>query len=276
MNRTLCLFAAFVVAMSAGPALAQDATQAASFADTFGVKLDEWLPGMGAETISQRRNAQQALQNELFKLGGGEHKEDLTTACKIVAGKLGPETSKPARLWLLRQLEFNGSAECVDAVAACLKDKDATIRDAARRALQNNPARAAGAKLLAALASAPDDTGRIAVANALGYRGEPDAEKALAGLLSHKNADVAAAAANALGRIATPDAAKALAAALDKAPDGLISPIADAYLRCADAMLDAGKKPEAMAVYRRLAAGTWPSAIRLAAAQGMLKAAGKK
>ena len=99
---------------------------------------------------------------------------------------------------------------------------------------------------------------------------------ALAKLLAHNNQQVAAAAANALGRIATADAAKALAGALKRAPDKLKAPVADAYLRCADAMLAAGKKAEAMAIYRTLDDDEWPKPIRLAAKAGMLKAAGKK
>ena len=52
-------------------------------------------------------------------------------------------------------------------------DEDRLVRDAAIRALANNPDSAAGDKLRAAFTAAGDDGLRVAIANALGFRGEP-------------------------------------------------------------------------------------------------------
>ena len=114
--------------------------------------LEELLPGMGAEKIPARRDSQQRFQEICRQLGAAGREGERADACRRMAQKLGPETAAPARIWLLKQLQFVGRGECVDAVAAVLDDNDAHVRDAARRALQNNPAPEANARLLARLA----------------------------------------------------------------------------------------------------------------------------
>ena len=59
-------------------------------------------------------------------------------------------------------------------------DADRLVRDAAIRALANNPDSAAGDKLRAAFKVAGDDGLRVALANALGFRGEPASVEMLA------------------------------------------------------------------------------------------------
>ena len=65
-----------------------------------------------------------------------------------MAAKLGPKTPKPARIWLLKQLQTLGRGECVDAVAELLGEADPHVRDAARRCLANNPDPKATARLV--------------------------------------------------------------------------------------------------------------------------------
>jgi len=250
--------------------IAQD-EQTASFQE----RLEAWLPGMGVENIPDRKDSQQALQAALFELGVPGRETELAVACKAVAAKLGPETAKPARVWLLRQLEFSGSRECVDAVAVCLKDKDAEIRDCARRALQNNPAPAANAKLLAALASAADSQQSVAIVNALGYRKDPASVPALAKLLGGSDQLLAAAAANALGRIGGTQAARALHSSLAGAPEALEGAFADGLLRCGDGMLAEGNRTGAATVYELLDRPDFGRVVRLAALRGRLDAAGE-
>ncbi len=252
------------------PAAAQQSQQEPSFKE----KLEAWLPGMGAENILDRQKPQQSLQEALYGLGVPGREAELAEACKAIAEKLGPEVAKPARIWMLRQLEFSGGAECVDAVAALLKDNDSQIRDCARRTLQNNPAPEANAKLLAGLASAVDDTQRVAIINALGYRSDASSVRALSELLSYRNSDAAAAAADALGKIGGTEAARALAEARPKCREAIKRRVADAYLRCADKLLREGKRAEAEAIYEELSDLDAPRPIRLAAVQGRLNAAG--
>jgi len=240
----------------------------------FKQQLERLLPGMGAERIPDRRDPQQQFQQICLKLGAPGREAERTAACEVIAEALATRLAKPARIWLLKQLEYIGRAECVDAVAASFDDPDAHVRDAARRALQNNPTPQVGARLRAGLRDA-QDTWRVGLINSLGARRDGAAVGALADLLAAGDEATAAAAANALGKIGGPHATKALAAALPRAPDQLKVRFADAYLRCADKLLAAGNKDAAMAVYKQLSTPDSPQAIRLAAAQGMLNAAGK-
>ena len=262
--------------MLAGPSIApaRETADRPSFKRQFKEQLDRLLPGMGAEKIPNRRDSQQQFQGICLKLGTPGRETERAAACEVIAEALGTKLAKPARIWLLRQLEYIGRDECVDAVAASLDNPDPHIRDAARRALQNIPVPQAGAKLRGKLRDA-QGTWRVGLINSLGARGDGAAAGALADLLDAGDRAAAAAAANALGKIGGPHATKALAAALPRAPKQLKIPVADAYLRCADKLLAEGKKDEAMAIYKQLYAPDSPQAIRLAAAQGMLNAAGE-
>lgn len=238
----------------------------------FKTQLQEWLPGMGAEKIPDRRDSQQKLQEVCFELGTPGREADRVEVCRVIAETLGTELAKPARIFLLKQLNYLGHEESVDAVAKSLDDGDAQIRDAARRALANMPAVQANAKLLAKLPGS-SGTWRVGLINALGHRGETASVGPLAGLLSDKDQATATAAANALGSIGGTQATAALKGALSKAADKLKAPFADAYLRCADKLLEGGKASEAIAIYSQLSTADNPRAIRLAALKGMLDAA---
>jgi HEAT repeat protein len=240
---------------------------------TFKQLLEELLPGMGAESIPDRREPQQRFQGVCFQLGAPGREAERAAACTLMADKLGPEIAKPARIWLLKQLQFIGQGECVDAVAAVLDDEDPHVRDAARRALQNNPAPEASAKLLAKL---PEASGswRVGLINSLGARRDPASVPALVRLLGGPDEAAAAAAANALGKIGGPEATQALAAALAGAPGRWKARVADAYLRCADKLLADGNRDAAAAIYEHLYRPESPRTIRLAALQGILNAAG--
>lgn len=240
----------------------------------FAQVLDELLPGIGAANIADRQGPQQQFQDICLALGAPGKEAHRAEACKVMADKLGPETPKPARIWLLKQLEFIGRAECVEAVGKLLDEKDAELFDWARRALEHNPAREANAPLLAKLQAADSAKRRVALLNSLGARADQASTAAVAGFLADQDAAVVAAAANALGKIASPEAAAALEAARAKVPAALQPALADAHLRCADRLLAQGKAEQAAAVYAKLAAPDQPRPIRLAALAGQLHASG--
>jgi len=270
--RTLAVGGLLVV-FAALTATAQEATP--SFKEQFQAQLTEWLPGMGAENIPNRRNSQQKLRQLCFELGTPGRDAEQIEACQVMAETLGTQLPKPARIWLLKQLQYLGAAECVGAVASSLNDADPHIRDAARRALADNPAPEANVALLAKLGSS-SGTFRVGLINSLGFRADPASVKTLAGLLRDKDTAAAAAAANALGKIGGPEATNALKGALSNAPEALKVPIADAYLRCADQLLKQGKTAEAVAIYDALSTDASPRAIRMAAVRGKLNAIGNR
>ncbi len=242
--------------------------------ETFGALLERVLPGMGAEEIPAQSKPQQELQEAVWRLGVPGKETELREACKLMAGKLGSGTAKPARIWLMTQLMRDGAAESVAALAACLKDKDAQIRECARRALMNNPDATGTKALLDALKSAKTAADKEVFCLALAYRADPASVPALAAALKGNGDAVAIAAARGLGNIANAGAATALNGALSAASGEPRRRIGAAYLACADKLADEGKITEARAVYVKLNASTEPQPVRLAALIGQLETAG--
>lgn len=232
--------------------------------------LEQLLPRLGAEQGFE--DAQRQWQEICFALSAPGREEQRAEAARLMADKLGTTLTPRGRVWLLTQLMRLGRAECVEAVAKAVDDSDVRVRDAALRALAAIPVSEAGQALQKKLASTTDSALKVGVANALGYRAEPGSVAALARQLSDADTRAAAAAAMALGKVATPEAARALAAGAAKAPAEVRERIADSRLRCADALLRAGKAEEARAQYTALAAESAPRGVRLAALTGLLRA----
>jgi hypothetical protein len=113
------------------------------------------------------------------------------------------------------------------------------------------------------------------VVASLGARRDDANVKSLAGLLGESDGKVAAAAAHALGDIRSAAAAQALAGAKPNGDDAKQA-VTDASLACAEALITAGKKTEATAIYKRFTGEDQPRHVRLAATRGMLAVAGKR
>jgi hypothetical protein len=171
-------------------------------------------------------------------------------------------------------LQHIGRAECVPAVAALLADKEADVRESARRTLQKNPSEEAGTALRAALDKASDPAWRVAMINAVADRRDAAATAAFLKALGDADADVAIAGARALGKVGGPAAAKALADARKKAADKARPAVVDALLLAADGMVAAGKKDDAAAIYTSLYVPDEPKAIRIAALRGLIASTG--
>jgi HEAT repeat protein len=272
LSRRLSLalaLAAAVVALEASTVTAQEEQEPKPF-EQF---LEELLPGMGAESIPDRQTPQQTFQDRCFALGAPGREAERTEACTLIAAKLGPETPKPARVWLLKQLQFIGKGECVDAVAALVGDDDPELHDAARRALQSNPEPAATKHLIDKLQATDDTQRKIGLINSLGAREDAAAVDALSKYLGEEDEAVAAATANALGRIGGTKAADLLAEARTKVDGAQRCRLSDAYLRCADRMVEEGEKAKAAKIYAALDAPEEPRPVQLAAKQGRLDTA---
>jgi HEAT repeat protein len=175
---------------------------------------------------------QQKWQVACWNAAAPGHEAQRSLACMLMAEKLGPETPTLARLWLLKQLERIGREECVTAIAPLLADKDRLVRDAAVRALANNPSPAACGGLRGALNPDADPALQVALVNALGFRAEPESCDVLAQELQSNRADVACAAARALARLATGPAVDALKGALEASSGQTRRQIGDALARC--------------------------------------------
>src|SRR4029434_1105270 len=100
-------------------------------------------PGMSADKLEDREKPQQTLERICHRAGRPDAEAERAALCAAIAQRLGTSPPKPARVWMLRKIEPLGKEECVKALVACLADEDTAVRDAARRARQNNPSHAA-------------------------------------------------------------------------------------------------------------------------------------
>ncbi|MEW6249566.1 MAG: HEAT repeat domain-containing protein [Planctomycetota bacterium] len=133
-------------------------------------QLDELLPAMGAAEIPTRAQASTEWEKLCFEVGAPGRQAERRAVCAAMCARLGPQTARPARIWLLRQLERIGEDESVGPVAALLDERDGEIRDLARRVLQNIPGERSGQILRAALADATEPEWKVALLNTLGAR----------------------------------------------------------------------------------------------------------
>lgn len=132
--------------------------------------VDRLIGPMSAEKIEDRQESQLAFERMCHQAGRPGAEEERAALCRVLAARIGASTPKPARVWMLRKLETISGVECVEALAACLKDDDVEVRDAARRALAANPSVQALTALTGALQSAGTDADRIAYIQAIAYR----------------------------------------------------------------------------------------------------------
>jgi HEAT repeat protein len=177
-------------------------------------------------------------------------------------------------LWLLTQLERVGREESVAALTTVLDDTDDVVREAAVRALANNPSPTATAPLAAALKAASGQP-KVGLLNALGHRGDATAVAAVEKELTSADEATAVAAARALGRTPGADALAALDAAKAKATGGVRKAVADALLAHAD-RLRKTDTAAATKIYAGLNSPDEPKPVRLAAVRGTIQTAGDK
>lgn len=188
-----------------------------------------------------------------------------------LVGVLGSAISRIAKDAVCRVLMQIGTSRCVPALAALLADKDNAHM--ARYALERIPAPEAAQALRDALSKLSGPL-KIGVIASLGARGDAGSVSVLAALLADSDDAVAAAAAHGLGAIRNAEASQALSAAKPAGAQAK-GAVTDARLACAERLAAAGKKADALAIYKSLTGDEQPKHVRLAATRGMLTAAGK-
>ncbi len=181
----------------------------------------------------------------------------------------GPSTAA-AKEYVCRKLALAGSARSVPALAALL-EKEGGVFEAARTALQAMACAEARDALRASLGKL-SGVRRAGVLNSLGACRDAESVPLLKPLLMDSDREVATAAAAALGEIGTKEAAEVLALAGSKAERTLGLRFADAQLACAERLLAAGLKTDALAIYKPLSDSQQPAQVQLAAKRGLLRA----
>ncbi|MCY3024194.1 MAG: HEAT repeat domain-containing protein, partial [Planctomycetota bacterium] len=239
--------------------------------EDYGAQVDALLARLGSENIGEMNGAQQALFT-LCAQASAPGVDGRAAACEAVASRLAKATPS-ARVWMLRQLERIGRAESVAAVAALLSDNSELVRDAARRALQNNPAPEAGQALAKALETADKPVWRVGLINALApHAAAPSVAPILLKNLASDDDEVRCAAALALARTGDKSVIEPLAGVLGKG-----SPLAQARATAAclwlgDELCAKGDKAAALTVYKKLFART--GYVKSAALIGIGRAGG--
>ncbi len=165
-----------------------------------------------------------------------------------------------------------GSERAVPELAKLLSD--AELSHAARHALEPMPFASAGRALAEALTTTAGPV-RLGLISSLASRREMTAVPALAPLLRDA-ADVAAAeaAAHALGMMPDASALAVLEAAWPETTGSVRAAVLDALLAQAWRLLDAGESREAGRVFRSIHSVERDPRVRLAADEGMIRAAG--
>lgn len=184
---------------------------------------------------------------------------------------LKTDVSRDARDFVCRKLTVIGTAAAVPALAELLANKD--LSHMARYALERISAPEAAQAMRDALPKI-DNALKLGVMGSLGVRRDVASVPALIALLGDADVTVARSAALALGAIRAPEAARGLREVKPES-DAARTAVIDASLACAEGLLAAGKKGEAMAVYKGFIGEDQPKHVRLAATRGMLACAGK-
>jgi len=218
--------------------------------------------------FGKSREALAAIEKEIRNLPRSSYGK---AEAKLLPALESSKTSFAGKQFVCRMLRRIGSAKSVPALAGMLSGKE--LSHMARFALQFMPAPEAGVALRDALNELDGDL-KIGVVGSLGQRGDREAVGQLARLVTDRDRDLARAAIGALGRIGGAQAAGVLGEA--NVPASLQADRDNAYLMCADSMLDEGQTRRATAVYREMISadnGTW---IRIAAYKGLIKAEKEK
>lgn len=255
---------------------------------TYAAMLDELLPQMGAADPLARSEPQRQFERICLAAAAPGNQTQRQQLCREICARLGPQTPRPARLWLVHQLERIGGAESVGPLAALLPERDPRVRECARRALQHIPNVAAAGALCWALESADDHAWRIALINAIAAHPQASAYmEVMARAGGHSTFDtlcelarggdnaVARASIAALARLAS-DAAVAELRELAAGSGPRRVDAADALLRCAERWLESGRADDAFALCSELYEAELPDTLRLAALHGMACARGSE
>jgi HEAT repeat protein len=230
--------------------------------------VSDLMPKLAAANVRERYAPEMELQRMVLNAArpGAEAERialDKVLDSKVIDGAL----PQPARVWILRQLEYIGAANSVPALTALLHNSDAELRECARRALEKDSAPEAVESLRAALAAGGDTRWTIGLIQSLGQRRDAQSVDLIARKVDDPK--TAFAACSALAKIASPAAVEHLWSALESGAP----PAADALVAAADNLFKARQSDRAVAIYSKLCNSTSSIGVRSAALVGLASAA---
>ncbi|MCK5271527.1 MAG: ThuA domain-containing protein, partial [Sedimentisphaerales bacterium] len=186
---------------------------------------------------------------------------------------LKSDATSASKQFVCRQLSIVGTEESADTLAGMLAEPQTS--DIARYALERIPGRAVDEVLRSALSKTTGKE-KIGIISTLGVRGDSKSVSVLTAMVKDSNPEIAAAAVSAIGQIAGEEAIAALEKVKGQTSGSLRQLVLDAYLRCADKLLDQGKAKAALAIYQKVYHPSEPTLIRIAALHGMAEAGGEQ
>lgn len=190
---------------------------------------------------------------------------------RLIAALKNPKATYAAKQFSCRMLRRVGTKESLPVLGGLLTDKK--LSHMARYAMEGMSYKEIDGILLRALRKT-EGKARVGVINSIGARGIKNAVSPLSKLAKSKDAAIARAAVVALGDIGGSKAAKALSKT--RVDASLELPRMDAYLRCLDSMVAAGKGKAAVKLYRNVFEKSDSALIRVAALSGIAMADGTK
>jgi HEAT repeat protein len=209
--------------------------------------VNDLVPKLAADTVRDRYSAQMELQNVALSAARPGTEAERAELATILAAKAADATvPQPARVWVVRQLEYIGAVESVTALTSLLNGQDEELKECARRALEKNPTPAATEVLRAALKQGREPAWKIGLLQSLGERRDSGAIELIKLQLSSKETTLAAS--SALAKIADPQALAALWGAYDEG----IAGAADALVAAGNRLVSAGDKVAAKDLFNRL------------------------
>lgn len=214
--------------------------------------IQSLLTALGSEEIGERNSPQQTLQAICWHASRPGAEAERVGVCKAIGSSLGPKTPEFARHWLLKQIEHIGREESVDTLASLLDEEDASIRERARRAIQNNSSPKAGVKIREQLEKSTDPVWQLSLLNSLVYRKEISSESVFLKYAKDDNESLRSSAIQGLALMGSTQGAEVIAAAMSQGSDRAQAIASDAYLRLADKLTEMDKKAEALAIYKKL------------------------
>jgi HEAT repeat protein len=211
--------------------------------------VDELIPGLGAEKVEDRYAPQMKLQALALNAARPGAEAERVQLAKILAARVtDPFVSQPARVWLVRQLEYIGGAESVKTLTLLLESSDAELRDCARRALERNPAPAATKSLRAVLKHGGSASWELGLIHSLGERKDEGSVSLIAKYVM--SPELGPTATLALARIGTKGALKELWPAVGRGNEDAV----EALIVAANRLVAEGRNQEAIEICHRLLA----------------------
>jgi len=231
---------------------------------TAGAEVDDPYKAILSYDFGQSRKTLTGIEDDIRN---ATPEQRIEIESKLLEALGSPQATFACKQFVCKALRLVGSSRSLPALAELLKDKK--LSHMARLAMQGMSESRVDELFREALGTL-DGNLKIGVITSIGDRGDRQAVPQLAQLANSRDTAIAGAAISALGRIGGIDAVEALDRA--KVGDTLDRARLDAYLMCAEKMLDQGENEPAAAIYRRMAARQNPSAIRIAAYRGLAKA----